>query len=194
MSAYKAYLLIHVAAAIVWVGTSLLQAVLGARVVRAADPARLLAYARDSEWSGMHLYAPANVLVLGSGLLLVYSGGFGFSELWLDLALGGWALSVVIGAALLKPGWASLTRIVDPVAEADHLRSAVHRLAVLTLVDLAVLTGVVYAMTVKPTSSQPGSLVLGAAVVLIVLSLAVRSLGSSAARSARRRDLAIGGR
>ncbi len=59
MSTYQLYLFMHVAAAIVWIGTSLLQSVLGARVVSAADPAMMLACARDGEWAGLHLYAPA---------------------------------------------------------------------------------------------------------------------------------------
>lgn len=187
MNIYQLYLFVHVGAAIVWVGTSLLQAVLGARAVYAADPARMLVHAREGEWAGLHLYAPANVLVLASGLLLVHAGGFGFSQLWVDLGLGGWTLSLLIGATLLKPGWVRAAKITDPQAEADRLRGAVHRLVVLTTVDLAVLTGVVYAMTVKPTSGQPVSLAVGAAVVLLVLLLAGRLHGSGTAGGHDRR-------
>ena len=48
----------------------------------------------------------------------------------------------------------------------------------LTTVDLAVLTGVVYAMTVKPTSGQATSLAVGAVAVTLVLLLAGRLLRS----------------
>ncbi|MCZ7590563.1 MAG: DUF2269 family protein [Gaiella sp.] len=178
MSAYQLFLFVHVAAAIAWVGAACLQVALGVRVVRAGDPSRTLAFARDAAWTGLRLYLPANLLVLVSGLLLVHEGGFGYGTLWIDVGLVGWALSVATGAAVLGPGWGAAVQTDDPEgAGAARLTHAVRRLVLVTNVDLAVLTGVVFAMAVRPTADQGAELVAGAVAVVAVLGLAARLLG-----------------
>jgi uncharacterized membrane protein len=186
MSAYQVYLFVHVAAAVVWVGAAAVQVILGTRVVRAADPARTLVLVRDAGWTGLHLYLPANLLALVSGVLLVHEGGWGFGTLWIDMGLAAWAVSFATGAAVLGPGWARAGKIADPEDEgADLLCRAVHRLVLVTLVDLAVLTGVVFAMAVKPTADDGVELVVGATTVVAVL-----ALGSMVLRIDRRDGVA----
>ena len=181
MSAYQLYLFVHVAAAIVWVGAAALQAMLGARAVREGNPARTLAFAGDAEWTGLRLYLPANLLVLVSGLFLVHEGGWGYGTVWIDVGLAGWALSFATGAALLGPGWGRIARIEDPEgAGAAPLGHAVRRLVLVTFVDLAVLSAVVFAMAVKPTDGGT-EVAVGAGVVPTVL-----ALGSWALRPAGR--------
>jgi uncharacterized membrane protein len=149
MSAYQVYLFVHVAAAIVWVGAAALQVVLGTRVVRAAELSRTLVLVRDAEWTGLHLFLPTNLLVLVSGILLVHESGWGFGTLWVDIGFASWAVSFVIGAAVLGPGWARAGKIAATEEEgADLLRRAVRRLVFVTQVDLAVRTD-------RPSGAEP---------------------------------------
>lgn len=185
MSAYDAYQFVHVAAAIAWVGAATLQVVLGTRAVRGAEPSRTLALVRDAEWTGLRLYLPSNLLVLVSGVLLVHEGGWGFGTLWIDLGIAAWAVSFVMGAALLGPGWARAGKIDDPGGTgAGLLDREVRRLLLVTYVDLAVLTGVVFAMTVKPAAGDVAELVAGAVTVAAVL-----ALGSVFLRAGHRSDV-----
>ncbi len=171
---YQLLLAVHVGAATLWVGAACMQVLLGLRVVRAGDPARTLAFARDGHWTGLHVYLPTNLLVLASGLLLVYSGGWSLTTLWIDIGLAGFVISIATGAAALKPGWDRAAQLSEQ--DADPLQQLVRRLVFVTHVDLGVLTGVMYLMIVKPTLRDPVGLVLGAAAVFIVLLLSRRVL------------------
>lgn len=189
MSAYQIYLFLHVAAAIVWVGAGTLQLVLGTRVARAAEPSRTLALVRDAQWTGLHVYLPANLLALVSGVLLVHEGGFGFGTLWIVIGFVAWAVSFLVGAAVLGPGWARAGRIDDSEGQGGGLlRRDVRRLLFVTYMDLAMLTGVVFAMTVKPTSGSGAELLVGAVIVVAVL-----ALGSIVLRSDRGGAVDLGG-
>lgn len=176
MSAYQLYLFVHVAAAIAWVGAAVLQVLLGTRAVRTGEPSRTLAFARDAQWAGLRLYLPANLLVLVSGVLLVHEAGWSYGTLWIEVGLAGWAFSFATGAAVLGPGWGRTARIeaLEEVG-ATSLQHAVRRLVLVTNVDLAVLTAVVFAMAVKPTGGGT-EIVVGIAVVLAVLALGSRVL------------------
>ncbi len=182
MNAYQLYLALHVGAATLWVGAACMQALLGLRVVRADDPARMLAFARDARWTGLHVFLPVNLLVPASGILLVYSGSWSLTTLWLDLGLAGFVISFVAGAAALKPGWDKAAELSEQNAALLH--QLVRRLVFVTHVDLAVLTGVMYVMIVKPTIREPLSLGVGTAVVAVVLLLSRRVLASKPLLSA----------
>lgn len=189
MSSYDTYLFLHVAAAIVWVGAGTLQLVLGTRVARAAEPSRTLALVRDAQWTGLRVYLPANLLALVSGVLLVHKGGFGFGTLWIVIGFVAWAVSFLAGAAVLGPGWARAGRIDDPEDRgAGLLRRDVRRLLFVTYMDLAMLTGVVFAMTVKPTTGSSAELAVGAVIVVAVL-----VFGSIALRADRESAVDLGG-
>jgi len=182
MNAYQLYLAVHIGAATLWVGAACMQALLGVRVVRASDPVRMLAFARDGHWTGLHVYLPTNLLVLASGLLLVYSGSWSLTTLWLDLGFAGFVISIATGAAALKPGWDKAAELSEQ--DGAVLHQLVRRLVFVTHVDLAVLTGVMYLMIVKPALREPLSLAVGAAAVVVVLLLSRRVLAAKPLLSA----------
>ena len=176
MHPYQLYLAVHVGAATLWVGAACMQALLGLRVVRAGDPARTLAFARDGQWTGLHVFLPTNLLVLASGLLLVYSGSWSLTTLWLDLGLAGFVISITTGAVALKPGWDKAAQLGEQ--DMTLLHQLVRRVVFVTHVDLGVLTGVMYLMIVKPTVHDPIGLGMGAIAVFVVLLLSRRVLAS----------------
>lgn len=171
---YPLLLATHIGAATLWIGAAVMQALFGVRVVRAADPARTLTFARDAQWTGLHVYLPCNLLVPISGVLMIYSGHWSLSAFWLDLGLAGFAISFVTGAAALKPGWDAASRLSE--SEDRMLHRLVRRMVFVTHVDVGVLVGVMYVMTVKPAPNDALALGVGAAAVIAVLLMSRRVL------------------
>ena len=155
MTGYQAYSLLHVVGAMVWVGAGLVMTLLAARVAATGVPERMLQQARDSEWFGLRVFLPANLLVLVFGVLLVGDGPWGYGPLWIRLGLAGFGLSFLIGAAFFGPQWPRLVKL----AEAERIDSPVAKdrlwkLLFATGLDLGVLLAIVAAMTVKPASGD----------------------------------------
>lgn len=161
MTAYELYLFVHIVTAMVWVGAAFLMFVFAGRISVARDAERMRRYARDAEWLGLRLYLPANVLVLVSAILLVHEGPWGYDMLWIQLGLGGFALSVLIGALVFAPQWPRVTRLAE--AENERIQRRVRLLLVISGFDLGLLVGIVFEMTVKPTSADAMALFLTAA-------------------------------
>jgi uncharacterized membrane protein len=165
MSAYELYLLLHIGAAIAWVGAGLLMVMLGTRATRARDGERVVAYARDAEWLGLRLFLPANLLALASGFLLVEKGNWGYDPSWIKLGLAGFAVSFLIGALFFAPGWGRVDKLATGEgADSPAVHAAVRRLQFGSRVDLGLLVAVVFVMTVKPTAAEPGTLAVAAAI------------------------------
>lgn len=164
VSAYEIYLLLHVGAAVVWVGSAFLMVVLLTRASAARDAARMVALARDSEWLGLRLYLPANLVALVSAILLVQDGGFGWGRLWIVLGIAGFALSFAFGALVFAPGWQRVVRLSEADGpESTAVRAWMRRLLLVSRVDVGLLLGIVVVMVAKPASGDTGALALAAA-------------------------------
>ena len=189
MTGHQIYLLLHVLGAIFWVGTGVGMAVLASRVAAAGVPERMLEFARDSEWLGLRVFLPSNLLVLASGVLLVHEDGWGYDPLWIRLGVAGFALSFVTGAAVFGPQWPRLVELAEAEGiAAPRARQRLRRLLFASYVDLGVLLAVVTAMTLKPGPSDGAALALvaalpvsGAVAGLLVARLATERIRAPAA-------------
>jgi uncharacterized membrane protein len=165
MTAYELYVFMHVAGAVVWIGSAFLMALLELRASAARDPGRAVGFARDAEWLGLRLFLPANLVVLASAFLVVEEGGWGYDHLWIKLGFAGFVLSFLIGAFFLGPGWARVGKLADQEgADSLSVHAAIRRLTFGTRVDLGILLGVLFAMTVKPTADDAGALAVTVAI------------------------------
>jgi uncharacterized membrane protein len=98
---YDWLLLLHILAAMTWVGGLVALNVLASHVLRAREPDAVARFVGSLPVIGPVLLAPATVAVLGFGIWLTIDGdawGFGQTWVWLGLAL--FAGAVVVGAAL----------------------------------------------------------------------------------------------
>src|SRR3954467_4324661 len=115
---YTTFKLIHVAASVFWVGGGLLITALAIRAQRSNDPEELATVARQAAFVGEKLFAPAGGIVLFMGIAMVVNLHWGFGTTWVTIALVGWALSFVVGIAVLSPRAKRLAVLFDTVGAA----------------------------------------------------------------------------
>ena len=70
-SLYEWLMLVHVLAAMVWLGGGVVMCVLAVSVVRAAEPAAVARFVADLRLVGPRVLAPAMAAVLGFGIWMV---------------------------------------------------------------------------------------------------------------------------
>jgi len=95
--------LVHVLSAMVWVGGGLMLSLIGARARSSSDPRAIADFARLLPFVGIRVLMPAVILVLLTGVALVFADSeFNFSQLWVLLALALFAVAFLIGAVYLS--------------------------------------------------------------------------------------------
>jgi uncharacterized membrane protein len=99
-SLYNWLLLLHILAAMVWVGGAVMLGAQATRVVLAKDTDEVGRFLRSLRVIGPVVLAPATVAVLGLGIWLVLnSAAWDFKQEWVQIALGLFAAAFLIGAA-----------------------------------------------------------------------------------------------
>jgi uncharacterized membrane protein len=146
---YTALKLVHVIAAIVWLGAGTLFLILNLRLARSRDLATAAALGQHGAALGARLFMPASIVTLlaGVGMVLV-ADQIGFTELWILAGLAGVLTSGVIGSIVGRT-----SEGVAPLVEAgdsEGVRALQSRMQTLGAVDLTLLYLVVVAMVYKP--------------------------------------------
>ena len=118
-SLYDWLLFLHILAAMVWLGGSVMLAVVAARVLRDPDPAAVVRFTSGLRVIGPLVLAPATLAVLGFGIWLVVDA-WDFGQLWVQLGLALFAGAFLIGAI-----WQSRTALAASRAAErdDHAES-----------------------------------------------------------------------
>ena len=149
---YRLLVLVHILAAIAWVGGGLVNhlAVRQARVD--GGPVAADRQIVSLGWMERYIYIPAPVLVLLSGLaMVIVSDGWSFSQMWVYLALALFTVSAVLGGAVggrLEKRMAEL-RANDQV-DGPAYREVLRRTLGNNWVELAILVALVALMVYKP--------------------------------------------
>jgi len=109
MDPYEILKLVHIGAAIVWIGSGLGLLVLFAAAEQWHDDTDVLRVIKGASILGPTLSVPAGLAALVSGLGLVWGGGFAW-EAWLVLSMLGVAAVVALGVGVVGPKleWATL--------------------------------------------------------------------------------------
>jgi uncharacterized membrane protein len=146
--------LAHAASAIVWVGGNGLLALVGIRVRRGGDPAAIGRFADTLMFVGVRVIAPAALLVLISGFWLVLeSSEWTVTQPWILLALGAFALAVLLSLVFLNRGATRLQRIsTGSAADRRAADQALGRLLLGYGLVLATLVLALLDMALKPGS------------------------------------------
>ena len=124
-------------------------AVLAIRARRRSGEA-LVAIFRDVALLAPRIFVPASLVLVVTGFGLLATGDLPY-ELWVILALVGWAITFLAGLLILTPQVKRAESLLEehsPTSEAAL--GQVQRVLTLARLDLVVLTLVVVDMVVKP--------------------------------------------
>ena len=147
---YDFWKLLHVLAAIVWVGGALMLNILAALAIRSPLPGRRAEFARDAEKVGMRLFAPTGLLLVIMGFVLVEKGGWGY-HLWVILGLVAYGLSFLTGLLFIGPESGRIGKAIETEgAESPAVAARIDRILLISRIELVILFLVVVDMVLKP--------------------------------------------
>lgn len=160
---------IHVIAAVIWVGGGSALVVLGMAASRAGDDAAMVGVARNVIYLATHLFIPASLVTLLAGVAMVVLGQ-SFGDLWVIIGLCGFAITFLTGLLVLKPASDRIGAMTDrdgitPAAVAE-CRSLVRH----AKFDHVVMFIVIADMVLKP---GPGDHVVLSAMALVAIGSAL---------------------
>jgi uncharacterized membrane protein len=148
---YEWLLFFHIAAAIVWLGGGVAIQVLAIRANRTDDTARMVTIAHEAEWFGTRVFLPSSLLVLVLGIILTLDGPWDFGQTWIVLALIGYGLSFVTGAAFLGPESGRIGKLLAAEGpESSAVRARIQRIFLVSRIELVLLYLIVLDMVIKP--------------------------------------------
>jgi putative copper export protein len=144
---------LHVLAAIVWLGGVAALNVLQLQMGRGPDRAALGPLLRRSDRYGRAVIAPAGVVTLVTGILLVLQDDeVSWSDLWIWWGIAGMVISLGLGATLIRANNAELRQLTaEPPYDDRQVSTGQRRAALLYATNLLVLLSVLWAMVFQPT-------------------------------------------
>jgi hypothetical protein len=182
---YEVLLFLHIAFAIVWLGSALLLQVLGHRAVSANELVRLKGLLDDADWLTTRLFIPSSLAVLVLGVLLTIEGPWEFGELWIVIGLAGYAASFLSGLFVISRQAKKVARIMERDGGMSTAAVAeTNRLFLDSRVELVVLFVVVLDMAMKPRGEDVGTLVVMAGAVFVGAAYSVWRFRTPAAAAA----------
>jgi uncharacterized membrane protein len=136
---------LHVAGAILWLGGGTLLILGGTLAARSHDDPGLRAIVRLGTLAGPRVFSPSGVVVLLTGLTMLWTGGLPFAA-WVILSLAGIAASILTGALMLGPLSERARDAADPAQAAALTR----RFLRCGAGDLLILFAIVWLMVLRP--------------------------------------------
>ncbi|HRC63159.1 MAG: DUF2269 domain-containing protein [Dehalococcoidia bacterium] len=151
MDGYDVLKFLHVYSVVLWVGGGALLNIMGTRLARAGTSQQLAEFGAQVEWIGLHIFTPLSVFALIMGILMALNDRWDFGQTWIQLGLGGWFLSFLLGAGFLGPQSGKLGRLVREHGP-DHpeVRPRLTRLLLVARLDVVLMLLIVADMTIKP--------------------------------------------
>ena len=150
MTWYETFLWLHITAAAIWVGGDAMIQAFAYRIMRSDDPARLVGFSRDVEWTGMRMVMPASIVLLATGIGLVSNGNWGWGEPFVSIGLLVWLISAAVGAGFLGPESGRIAKVVEAQGpESPEAARRIGRILLYSRIELVLLLVVVFMMTVK---------------------------------------------
>jgi uncharacterized membrane protein len=147
---YEWLFLLHIVAAMVWVGGAVMVAVIGGRAIRSGDAAEVGRFVRGLRTTGPLVLAPAAVGTVAFGVWLVLnSPAWEFGQRWVQVGIGLFAVAFLIGSIFLSRTSIAAERAVDAADDTTAL-GQLRRWAWGYRVMLALLLATAWDMVFKP--------------------------------------------
>ena len=149
---YGVLLFLHILGAGVWVGGEAMMFGLRALALRGGDRSRAVALVRDMDRLNVLLILPASAVLLGAGFWLVLEGHWGFDRFFIIFGLAGFAASSIVGGVVTTPSGKTLQKTLEMRgADSPEVDSLMRRIQIGLLIDVLILTAIVFVMATKPT-------------------------------------------
>jgi len=151
VSLYGWLKVLHVLAAVLWVGAAATVSLMILRLGRAGDRATFAAILPAASGFLRRVVGPAAGLVLLSGIGMGIVGRLGM-PLWVILGLAGVLLHFIFGATVIRRSWEQLARLAtaSPPDEAGFAAAA-RRADIAYRYYVLLLVSVIIVMVLKPT-------------------------------------------
>ncbi|HVE90845.1 MAG TPA: hypothetical protein VNE62_00890 [Actinomycetota bacterium] len=147
---YRILLFGHVLFVIFWFGGGVMFQIRAEMASASFNEDAVRSIVSDGDRLGKAFFPAVSVLVLLTGVALVLVGKLGFNRIFVIGGLVGWVISSLIGAKGIGPNVARIKRgLAVPDGEAEAVEG-LKRLRNVGRVDVAIMTAVVFLMTVKP--------------------------------------------
>jgi uncharacterized membrane protein len=151
MSLYELLKLIHVLAAIAWIGTAIEQQFVGNRATSSKDPRRIEHFVDEAEWVGVRVMTPAAIVVVIAGVAMVIESAWNFSDTWILIGIGLFIVTSLNGMLYLTPQSKKLkVAIADRGLDDEGVMNNIRTLTLASRIDLLVLVLIVADMVIKP--------------------------------------------
>ena len=145
--------MLHVGAAVVWVGGGLFITIIVVLAELANDDDQLLQVGHWAEVVAGHLFPIMSFVVLGFGFGMTSNANIPFDQFWLIFGLVAWALSAATGIFFLTPETKRLTKAMTARGPKDpEVQSRLRRILLVLRFDVALMFLIVFDMVVKPFS------------------------------------------
>ncbi len=149
-SLYDWLLLLHILAAMIWVGGVVMLTILSSQVARAGDADAVARFVRTLGRVGPMLLMPAMLAVLGFGIWLVVEGElWDFDQTWITVAFAVFVAALVIGAVFQSRSAIEARRAAEAGDTGEALRQ-LGRWSIGMRVMLLLLVVATWDMVIKP--------------------------------------------
>lgn len=170
MTLYELFLLVHVLGAMLWLGGATLMTLAAFRASRATGPTELAHLGALAGWLAPRLFLPSLVAVGASGIALALEGSWPFGELWLQLGLAAYGVSIGTQFLFREPELRRMRRAnaeLGPGNQEAARRG--RRLVLVGRAELTLLLLVAADMVLRPQSGDAGLLTAGGSILFLAL-------------------------
>jgi uncharacterized membrane protein len=150
---YFVFMMLHVGAAVVWVGGGLFIAICAVLAELANDDDQLLQIGHWAETVAGRLFPVMSFVVLGFGIAMTMNGDIPYNQFWLIFGLVAWTLSAASGIVFLGPEAKRLNKVASTQGpQSPEAQARLRRILLVARIDVALMFLIVFDMVAKPFS------------------------------------------
>jgi uncharacterized membrane protein len=150
---YFVFKMLHVGAAVIWVGGGVFLTICAVLAELADDDDQLLQIGHWAETVAGRLFPAMSFVVLGFGFAMTSNGDIPYDQFWLIFGLVAWGLSAATGILFLGPEAKRLNKAAaEHGPKSPQVQARLRRILLVARIDIALMFLIVFDMVVKPFS------------------------------------------